>query len=468
MASNVIKLNLCLIIYIYVIMVYFGVLDSIRGVTLPLMKNDLGFSYQLQGLLITISGIGYALFCIVATYVQDHYGPKISYFLGFLCIIAGSIVTYFSFNYIMIMCGLVISSFGSGFFEITQNYVSTMVFIGCSAVYMNMLHFYYGLGAVIGPWIATLFVNLLNQSYHGPYIIMLIPACILFAINFFMNYTVKRSIEQTTKEQTPSSSDDTHIPVSEETVQTSELPTITISQCLSSKYVWLLSITLGFMEVGEFGAMNWGGLYLQDLYGMDVTIEGATFVSMFYVLFTISRLVSGFWIDKMGLFNSLVFSIVATILILLAGFISGRASMYVLPFTGFFLAIMWPTLMCYSMLIFKNDTPKATSVIIVISGITNQIMQYLTGVINEYIGYVWGYRCNTVYMLLPMILLIICNHFYKKEILSQEKQNIEMKQIDSTKETNKEEESSEPAKKEEEQSSEPPHKEQQQTTLVSQ
>jgi hypothetical protein len=32
--------------------------------------------------------------------------------------------------------------------------------------------------------------------------------------------------------------------------------------------VWLFAVTLGFMEVIEFGAANWGGLYLKDVYAL--------------------------------------------------------------------------------------------------------------------------------------------------------------------------------------------------------
>ena len=48
--------------------------------------------------------------------------------------------------------------------------------------------------------------------------------------------------------------------------------------------VWIFSITIGFMEVVEFGTTNWGALYLQDVYGLDPRTVGATFYhSLCYV-----------------------------------------------------------------------------------------------------------------------------------------------------------------------------------------
>ena len=39
---------------------------------------------------------------------------------------------------------------------------------------------------------------------------------------------------------------------------------------LKNPMVWIFSITIGFMEVVEFGTTNWGALYLQDVYGLDL------------------------------------------------------------------------------------------------------------------------------------------------------------------------------------------------------
>ena len=159
------------------------------------------------------------------------------------------------------------------------------------------------------------------------------------------------------------------------------------------------------MEVIEFGASNWGALYYRDVYGFDVTKEGALFVSMFYILFAVSRLLSGFLIEKIGYFVSLSSSLVIVIVIYVVGFLCGPHGRWVIPFTGWFIGIMFPTYMCLLMQIFGAESSRISSIVIFLSGATNGLVQLLIGSINECIGNEWGFRCNVIYTLIPFILL---------------------------------------------------------------
>jgi fucose permease len=166
---------------------------------------------------------------------------------------------------------------------------------------------------------------------------------------------------------------------------------------LKEPVVWLFCVTLGFMEVIEFGAANWGGLYLQDVYGLDPRVIGASFISLFYILFTLSRLCSGWLIERVGYIRSLQWAVLATMALFAGGFTLGRHGIWVLPVTGLFIAIMWPTIMAVAMQVFGANAPVATSAIITISGAINGVFQLVIGFTNQYAGYAWGYRSCLLY-----------------------------------------------------------------------
>ena len=187
-------------------------------------------------------------------------------------------------------------------------------------------------------------------------------------------------------------------------------------------YVWLCSVTLGFMEVIEFSAANWGGLYYRDVYGFSIEKEGARFVSMFYVLFALTRLFSGFVIEKLGYYTSLFLSLIIVIIIYIVGFLLGKIGIWVLPFTGFFIGMQFPTFMCLLMQVFKENTSLISSVVIFLSGATNGLIQLLIGYINEYIGNAWGYRATILYTLIPLILLSFV-YFHDDEIKKNKNKN---------------------------------------------
>jgi fucose permease len=293
----------------------------------------------------------------------------------------GSIATLLAPSFLMVSMALMLLWMGFGFFEVGTNALATTAFTAKSAIFMNLMHFFYGLGAVFGPKSAGILSNTFHFSFKGIYAIALIPLIIVATV------VLLSKVEPAFEEK-------------------EEQPTLTIKGALKSTYVWLIAATLGFMEVVEFGAANWGVFYLRDVLNMDPLTLGATFVSTFYIGFTLSRLFSGFIIDKIGYAKSIVISLMILFVLYLIGFSLGNTGIWVLALTGVFVAILWPTIMCFAMTIFKKDAAIATSVVIVLSGTINGIMQFATGVINEHIGEMWGYRLSTVYVLIPLALMI--------------------------------------------------------------
>jgi len=186
-----------------------------------------------------------------------------------------------------------------------------------------------------------------------------------------------------------------------------ETKKISFFTALRTPMVWVFAMALGFMVTVELCSPNWAGLYFLDVYFLDPKTAGAAFVSNFYILFTISRLLSGFAIEKIGYMRSLFIATSAVILIFALGFILGAKGIYVLPALGFFTAIYWPTLLATAMNYFREDAPVMTSAIIVIGGAINSGFQFLIGVTNRLAGPAWGYRSCIVYAILTIFSLVI-------------------------------------------------------------
>lgn len=384
-----------LLVVIYATMLLFGLLENIKGVSFSLIKDEFNIAYSAQGGLVSFSWFGYVIFCIVATISIEKYGSKKSLAFGYIFIIIGCLMVSIAPSYLMITASLMILWMGFGFFEVGGNAIATTVFNSNSAILMNLMHFFYGLGAVLGPKFAGTIVDKFDTSFRGIYLFAIIPTILVLGLVLF------------SKVDTDSENED-------------EKGTMTIKSALKNKYVWIFALCLGFMEVIEFSAANWGGFYLRDAFGLNPLTIGATFISIYYVFFTISRLFSGFAIEKIGYVKSITISLSVIIVLYLIGFSAGKNGIIFLAATGFFVAIMWPTLMCVAMDIFKKDTAIATSVIIVISGSINGAMQLTTGFINEYIGNIWGYRFSLIYTIIPLILILIIGKQIK-EVNNQNK-----------------------------------------------
>ena len=269
-----------------------------------------------------------------------------------------------------------------GLLEVSSNALAAQVFKTRTALYMNLMHFFYGFGAILSPRAAGAVASVMDWRHIYFFSIPLV--LVFFIITVFSRF-----------------------PREDAAVSGKETGKTGFFTALKNPMVWFFSVVLGLMVAVEMCSVNWAGLYFQDVYNMDPKTRGAGFVSGYFIFFTISRLVSGFGIEKIGYMRSLIIASIATFLIFLLGFVLGSNGYYVIPLTGIFIAIFWPTILAISIGYFKDDAPLMSSAIIVISGAFNALIQYLIGLTNRLAGPAWGYRSSLVYAVIIIAALVV-------------------------------------------------------------
>lgn len=377
-----------LFLVIYATMFLFGLVENIKGVSFPLVKSEFGVNYESQGGLVSITWFGYVIFCLAASLFLQRFGIKKSILAGYVLVGLGAIATLAAPSFWLVTLTLLIVNAGFGFYEVGANALASIVFTTRAALMMNLMHFFYGFGAIAGPKVAGLLTNDLAFNWRQVYIAMLIPVAAVFLFILLTRFGKQANGEQTSAGDAPSTG-------------------VTFFGALRMPLVWLFCITLGLMEVIEFGAANWGGLYLRDVYGLDPRVVGASFVSMFYILFTLARLFGGLVIERVGYARSLMLALGLAVTLFAVGFGLGRQGIWVLPFTGLVIGVMWPTMMALAMRHFTTDAPVITSAIITVSGAINGILQFVVGLTNQYAGEAWGYRSSLLYAVLGMVMLSV-------------------------------------------------------------
>ncbi len=392
---------------IYATMFFFGFIDNVKGVSYPLIKAEFGANYDSQGGLVSLAIFGYVAFCLAASLFMQRFGTKKSVIAGYALVCTGAIATLLAPSFWIAALTMLVINAGFGFFEVGTNALATVVFTRRAALMLNLMHFFYGVGAILGPKTAGLLTGNFNLSWRQVYLAIMVPTIAVMLLIVFTRLNGEKRSED--NEARPGK--------------------ITFFSAFKHPLVLLFCLVLGFMEVVEFGAANWGGLYLQDVYGLDPRIVGASFVSLFYILFTLSRLLSGLAIEKIGYIRSLYIALVATVGLFLAGFALGRNGIWVLPFTGFTIGLLWPTLIAVAMQVFKANAPTVTSVIITTAGAVNAAFQLVIGLTNQYGGEAWGYRSCLLYAGITLLLLYLLASRIRQSNPRGEGENTKMDQF---------------------------------------
>ena len=386
------KSRFLLLFILYGSLFLFGFLENIKGVSFPLIKNEFDVSYETQGLMISIISISYTVFVIVSGFMVGHFGTKNIFICGLLCLFLSVLSIYFMPSFWTVACSQILLFASFGIIDITTNAIATQIFIKKAALMMNLLHFMYGVGAIASPKVAGILVNpgglglLWRQIYLLPIPLVLIIIVLSILAKF------------------PSS-------VKNEAAGVKKTSFLT---ALKTPSVWAIGITLGVMVGVELAFANWGGLYFHDLYGMDPTTYGANFISAFYILFTLSRLLSGFLIEKIGYMRSLFASSLLSTLFFSIGFALGGTGIFILPVLGLFLGFTWPTILAVAIGFFGNDAPVMTAAVMAIAGLLNSGIQLIMGYINHWIGAGWGFRSCLLFSIIIICLLLGLMRMFKK------------------------------------------------------
>ena len=362
-------------------MFVFGFLDNIKGVTYPLIKSEFSISYEQQGVMVSILSLGYVLFCIVGGILIGSCGVKKTFLLGFVFMALGLVAVFFMNGFLFIAGSLFVIAAAFGLFEVSTNALATQIFTSKAALLMNLMHFFYGAGSSLSPLAAGFIAAAF--SWRNAYFFSVSMVLLFFLPSLFTRFPQEQKTDREKAKKT------------------------SFFTALKTPMVWVFSVVLGLMVGVELCSSNWAGLYFQDVFNLDPKTTGAAFISGFYILFTISRLLSGFAIEKLGYLRSLFIAAFASVFILALGFALGPKGIYVLPALGFFSAIFWPTVLAVAMVYFKEDAPVMTSAIIVIAGAINGGIQFLMGLTNRLAGPAWGYRSAVLYALLAAASLLV-------------------------------------------------------------
>jgi fucose permease len=371
-------------------MLIFGLIENIKGVSFPLIKTEFGTSWEQHSLMVSLLSLSYVAFSIAAGIFLGHFGIKSPLLFGYAALLTGLGTVFFMPNFKTAVFSIFLLFAGFGFFEVGINALASRLFVKRAALLMNMLHAFYGIGSIIGPKAAGVLMKNAGFGWRQVYLVCLPLALLLFIPMIFARFPESGKSGGHTAE-----------------AAAKQVKHKNFFDALKNPVVWLMSLTLGLAIVIEMSSVNWGALYFQDVYGIDPRSGGAAFLSAFFMSFTVSRLICGILIERIGYMRSItgVACIIAAIFI--AGFLMGTNGIYILPALGFFIALLWPTIMALAMRIFGDDAPVFSSAMIAIGGTLNAVVQFATGLTNRIAGPAWGYRSTLVYTALLLVMLVL-------------------------------------------------------------
>jgi len=294
--------------------------DSV-GVIIPQIVKEFGLSVTAAGAFHYATMAAIAAAAILLGFLADRLGRKPTIVLGLMIFALNSYLFVFGKTFAFFLVLLTISGASIGIFKTgalaligdisssTAEHTSTM----------NLVEGFFGIGAIIGPAIVTTLIDN-HVSWKWLYAIAGTICMVLILIALLVRYprTMKPSGETVDLRRT--------------------------LRMMSNPYALAFGVGALLYVAIEASVYVWGPLYLSD-YDGRWTVLASYAISGFFFLRAAGRFL-GAWLLKKYDWSRVLVILSLAILLCLAGSVFGgvRAAVVLLPFSGLFMSVIYPTL----------------------------------------------------------------------------------------------------------------------------
>ncbi|WP_211326347.1 MFS transporter [Thermosporothrix hazakensis] len=367
-----------------------GVNDGALGVLLPNISAHYQANNATISLLFLFSTFGYLLASFNNGLLVARFGKERALLFGCLIFCASFLALCLAPPWFYVLLPLYLMlGFGIALLDAGLN--TLMAMLPRSTVLLNYFHFFYGVGAWLGPNIAT-GVLALRFGWNSAYALWLILGLIAL---FGMGWTFrKQRIAGGNQEQSERGSGRG-----------------LLKATLSMKSVWLAAGFLLFYVGTEVTLGSWGYSFLTKERHGDPVLMGPV-VSGYWLGLAIGRLILGKLTEYTGPKNMVIYCLAGTILGLLILWLVPVQTIAIFGFflTGFSLAPMFPIVIAIMPKFAPHQLlPSAVGFLTSLGSMGAALFPWLVGTISQYFG-LWILMPFTVVTSLLMFLFWLLLH----------------------------------------------------------
>ncbi len=347
------------IVFIFMMMILNATAENVRGVFIPLFKNDFSINDTEIGFMLTVSSVGYIVFTYIGGVLCEKFGQKKVFIAGFISMVIALLGLWMSYSYSIFLISMFILNIGLSLISIAINTIIPVLFLSFQAVLMNLTHFCYGLGSTIIQRTSGILL-FKGVSWRVIYL----AEAILFLVVFLFFLPVKLPNVHKTKN-------------ADNNVKKSEL--------FKNKLLYFYMFALGFYVFAEMGTGNWFVNFIEKTYSYDKS-KSSFYLALFFGIFTFGRLVGGFVAEKFGYIKTVLVSLIIALVLYITGINLGQSGLVIISISGLFFAVTFPTIVVTISKVFKENGAYATGIIVTISSTTNMVLNMVIGFLNDNIG----------------------------------------------------------------------------------
>jgi fucose permease len=365
-----------------------GVVNNLRAQVGPYIIEDYALNYSKLGILLSFISIGSMLLYFLSGKLIEKFGLIKLLFYGIVYNSVSLIAIYLAPNYYFLTFSFFLLGSGLTLLNIVSVNLISISYSENRGKMINLLHLFYGVGGIIAPYFVTLVLKL-GFSWAHSFLFSIVLLLIIF-IEF----------------------DTASIPE----IEASKNKTMRSTKELLKDIKVILFSLIVFLQIGvEFSIITWLAPFLKDVEGRS-DLEISFYIALFFITFTIGRLLASFMVEKIGYFNFIIFTAGAASLSIAAALIGGRSFTILIPLSGIFLAAQVPTAQAAILDSFDSSGIKVVGFAQTAGMIGSTVLaSWIIGFVNDFISIKAGFYILVIALAADLLITSYLKYITKKE-----------------------------------------------------
>ncbi len=345
-------------------LVLIGVVGNVMGPVMPEVIREYGLSLTTAGMVFTAQGLGRIVAVFSTSSWSDRVGRKPVLRLGGILMMIGAIGYGLSPAWVGHILSAIIIGAGSGMLDGASNALVSDLHTEKRGLALNRLHVFFGLGSLLGPLVAALFLGVM-QSWR---LLFAAVAAMAGAHAIFASSQVYPEVTGQKGEGQQ------------------QLKAVR-KAVLTSPQFWMLSgIMFTYSGMGGI-IVGWINTYLSNELTASV-LAASSVLALYNVGLTLGRMVWGGVSERVGYPKTLIMCSLGGLVFVTSAVVARQfwwiASSFWL--TGFFVAGLFPTAVAYGTGLFSELTGTVTGYMITIASLGGMLLPLLVGALSDAVG----------------------------------------------------------------------------------
>ena len=337
----------------------YGFIDNLKGPTLPLLLEDAGLSYTLGGAIQQGAYFGFLISTLITGVLIQKFSHRKILIIASTCIFLGILSYTISSVFPTLLIAMTIIGIGLGFLDL----IGIRLIVDFNPIntgkLLNLSAFFHGFASMLAPLFAGVLIGF-GFPWSNVYRSGLIVLAVFIILTIFAPIPEKEGIRSITTKNEPQKA----------------------VSAFRNKKAWGYYALIMSYESIEIGIAVWLNEYLQTIGGQSDRIS-ISFLSIFFLCLMLGRLAGSFFVERIGYLKMLLLTSIGVVLCLSFGIFGPAKLIFLLPFSGFFLASIFPTATAAASKDLPTNSDMSFSLFFTFAGLGGMIGSWVVGRIAD-------------------------------------------------------------------------------------